>query len=126
MSLYSPGPHVVDVYLLDDSATSDRGFRSQDRTLVRSEVNCWVREQAVGQTGAYGRSLGFGHEVTRHRYEVLFDRNPALTVAHLLAWVPPGESVEIVMAVKGMARPQSRQMPYTAYCESFDSGEGAS
>lgn len=126
MSLYSPGPHAVDVYLLDDSATSDRGIRSQTRTLVRSAVNCWVREQAVGQTGANGRSMGFGHEVTRHKYQVLFGQNPSLTVAHLLVWVPPDESAAITMAVKGMARPQSRQMPYTAFCESFDSGEGAS
>lgn len=125
MSLFSPGPHYVDVLLTDDRATGPRGFRSTDRATVRTAVNCWVQEQPLGRNGAFGRSAAHGREEERHIYQVLFGANPALTNAHVLVWTPPGEATALYLRVKGVTRPQSTVMPYIAYCEAWENAEGA-
>lgn len=117
MSLFSPGPHTVDVFLVNDSTKSGRGFIGQARTTVASGVNCRVNERGVSSVQAFGR------EQAKHTHHVQFGSNPELLDSHLLRWVRPDDGKTVYLKVLGMKRPQSNTMPYVAYCTLSESGE---
>ena len=106
---------TVDIYLIDDTDTGARMGRNQTPTLQAAGVRCRVNEQAPKSVEAGSA------EVVAHSHRVQFWSYVNLTTNHQIWWTNAAGGALVKMRVLGTKKSSSAAMPYTAYCQAFQS-----